>query len=533
MREYKKIFMLLIIFSMFSIQYLIVNPTDTQTLDFTHEELAYFWAPLWYQDTDFEDYSADFITRFNFDGNWIGDDNWEHLYQYPLKAYIYYSVVETSTHWFIGYYDFHPRDWSVPIHENDLEGILIVIKKSEVLFGEFLCMVTEAHSGLYQYIDKDSEPSKSIRGNHETIDGDVEFGEVFFYEKELPFDPHYHPIVYVEAKGHGVYGERREDSIRWEDGAFPNGDGVIYSPKGIAEIPSNHNDRDVGYELLSINELWDRRFIFDNSFDGEKTFEKFGVLDGDDGDKAKTPWGWDDKDDGKTFAGEIFYNPADMINVHFKGFEDYNFTYTYNPYAIIISFNYYRINWETDLLSKVHGYFNLYMLDSERNYLHRLYKDGVLDIDSGTQLNWYGNLETRKWINLRDKIRRPFYGIRYPDAPYFGITSKDWDDELFDPKDDWLMDRKEIHWYGSENITSFNDMTVEYIPEGNNIHLNWTGSELYLSIIIEPEEYIELTFYEGELPPLIIRMNMWYPISFFFMLFFGLVLVLVAKVFKN
>jgi len=87
------------------------------------------------------------------------------------------------------------------------------------------------------------------------------------YDIVLPFDPHDHPIVYVEDQGHGVYGAKR-----WENNDFPDDDGVIYKPKGLAEEPSSGNDRNVGYELLSISALWDRRFIMDSTTDGEKTF---------------------------------------------------------------------------------------------------------------------------------------------------------------------------------------------------------------------------------------------------------------------
>ena len=44
------------------------------------------------------------------------------------------SIVETATHWFIGYYDYHPLDWNLPSihwHENDMEGVLLVINKTE------------------------------------------------------------------------------------------------------------------------------------------------------------------------------------------------------------------------------------------------------------------------------------------------------------------------------------------------------------------------------------------------------------------
>ena len=67
----------------------------------TDFDIAYFHAPIHYQDMDSSNYRADYITRFDYDGNMIATDNWEHLTTFLLTAHAYYSVVETCTHWFI------------------------------------------------------------------------------------------------------------------------------------------------------------------------------------------------------------------------------------------------------------------------------------------------------------------------------------------------------------------------------------------------------------------------------------------------
>ena len=272
-------------------------------------ELAQYWAPVWYQDTcrwrhDFIyiDSEQDYITNFEFDGNWIGTDNWENLINenVQLKAYIYYWIVETDTHWFIGYADFHPRDWEVVnsdlySHENDMEGCLLAIKRDGSEYGQFLAMITVAHIDFYSYIDEDAAPSKELMGNHETIDGDIQF-----------YDDH-HPIVYVEAKGHGVYGDKD-----WQISGFPGGDGVVYYPTGTPEEPSDGNDRDVGYALKSIDELWSRR-------GNPETFSSYGTFKGDTYgvNKANAPWGWDDWND-VPGRGEIFTDPVKLFDCYFK-----------------------------------------------------------------------------------------------------------------------------------------------------------------------------------------------------------------------
>src|SRR5258708_7175038 len=70
------------------------------------------FAPIFYQALG-DKPRSDYITNFDFDGDWRGDNNWEHTddKSFPLRAYIYYAVSETQTHFFIHYVVFHPRDY--------------------------------------------------------------------------------------------------------------------------------------------------------------------------------------------------------------------------------------------------------------------------------------------------------------------------------------------------------------------------------------------------------------------------------------
>ncbi len=61
--------------------------------------LALRWAPIHYQDVDQTGGHAlggksDYITRYDFDGDLEGRNNWEHTGNgaYPLSAHAYYSV---------------------------------------------------------------------------------------------------------------------------------------------------------------------------------------------------------------------------------------------------------------------------------------------------------------------------------------------------------------------------------------------------------------------------------------------------------
>src|SRR5436190_2236526 len=83
-----------------------------QTVVKQEREIAGHFAPLFYQALG-DNRRADYITNFDFDGDWRGDNNWINSddRHFPLKAYVYYSVAETRTHYFIYYAVFHTRDY--------------------------------------------------------------------------------------------------------------------------------------------------------------------------------------------------------------------------------------------------------------------------------------------------------------------------------------------------------------------------------------------------------------------------------------
>lgn len=72
------------------------------------------------------------------------------------------------------------------------------------------------------------------------------------------------------------------------------------------------------YVLVSMDILWARK----DDIGGEgHTFKTFGRFYGNDyGDsKANAPWNWDDPDDGATFLGQNWSDPAHMVDVHLNG----------------------------------------------------------------------------------------------------------------------------------------------------------------------------------------------------------------------
>ncbi|MEV0648693.1 hypothetical protein AB0I28_25885 [Phytomonospora sp. NPDC050363] len=284
----------------------------------TDAELAARWAPVHYQDTDSSDYDADYLSRVSFDGDWDAGNNWEHQDDDPsrLTGAVYQSVVETSTHWFIVYSFFHPRDWEdfadplgLHTHENDMEGALLVVRRDGSAFGRLEAMITVAHSDFYSYVPAGS-PFTSGREN---IDGTVVMRTV---------DGVSRPTTRQEAKGHGLYA--------WNNAGFPGGDGVVYYP-GTAEVPSGGNDSSVGYTLVdtfAAGGLWSRR-------SDALTFASPGTFRGDNGkdNAANTAWGWDDGNDGSDLQrGLPATDPAKLVAAYFDGTGEFALGYTRNGY---------------------------------------------------------------------------------------------------------------------------------------------------------------------------------------------------------
>ncbi|RZU50188.1 hypothetical protein EV385_1953 [Krasilnikovia cinnamomea] len=295
-------------------------------------ELALRWAPIHYQDVDATGSHAlggrsDYLTRVDFDGDLIGRDNWDDAARAgaDFTAAAYYSVAETSTHWFITYFFYHPRDWvDHPFfeteHENDGEGTTLAIEKDGSTYGVLRAAVTVAHTNFYSYT-----PSGSTwTGGRENVDGTLQF-------QSSPHDGFPHPVTAQEARGHGLK-------------AYPqykiNGDGIVYYPATEGETPSSGNDRDVRYRLIDVfapGGLWAQRA-------NPSLFVHLGTFAGDDSgdcgagtwdcttDSANAPWGWDDGDD-TVGRGEIATDPAKLSAEYFTVPGGLSRAYTYNPYA--------------------------------------------------------------------------------------------------------------------------------------------------------------------------------------------------------
>jgi hypothetical protein len=280
------------------------NPWDRRDL-----EIASRFAPIFYQGVVGSG-RFDYITNFDFDGDWRGDNNWQNADdpRFPLNAYVYYAVSETASHYFIHYAAFHPRDYKggeftgsilsqvvrrgtqsservrqIPVandvvlaHENDLEGCLVVAQKRgpRLEDAEVTIVETLAHN-RYLKFQRDPTFAQDV-GN---------------FRREGQ-----HPLIYIEPKGHGMEAyadqERPVPAESLASGRGPNGGDskaddraggglvgrvaglvngfntvrkivnlegaervLVYRFTGQAESPESVTG-DIGYELLPTYSTW-------------------------------------------------------------------------------------------------------------------------------------------------------------------------------------------------------------------------------------------------------------------------------------
>ena len=316
-------------------------PAESASRD-PYRPLAEHYAPFIAQETWF-DPKCDYLARFDFDGDWHGDDNWDDAETGSSQAYVNYAAIESETHWFLIYNFYHPRDYSDKCvvgtcHENDNEGMILTIEKDGSQFGKLLAMETLAHNNIYSF-----RADSRVQGAIHDIDGEIEM-----YEGS-------HPVVFIESGGHGVYGSLGgHAAFTLRSGKFTGGTGVTFYYKGKAERPKFANDSNVGYELLPIYENWwlranSEQGRSDHMFDEYYQYMPYGGRPGvpereiagsfygrmKASNKAKPFWGWFDNRTLKQKAvatGQWGLDPAYAVTQDLRMPQPFSLNYVFNPY---------------------------------------------------------------------------------------------------------------------------------------------------------------------------------------------------------
>jgi len=294
--------------------------------DATHRRLAEHYAPVVFQES--RSTVLDFITSFDYDGDWKGDNNWRNAYLFDLPGRVYYSVIESTSHYFITYAFYHARDYTArpyegfapkTEHENDLEGMTLTVEKDGSAFGKVVLLETLAHDIFYKYENRDN---RKVSAGRLKVDGAITFVDG-------------RPAIYVEAEGHGVKAASR--AVAASGSSFP---GIVYRYTGKAAVPESNRDPNATYDLVSIEDtLWAHRFDVGSTFCCADSYAMTGGVTASIGSAfngpiggcaAKPPWGWDQASD--TIAkGDWFRDPLKAYPTQIK-IQNFSGTYVHNPY---------------------------------------------------------------------------------------------------------------------------------------------------------------------------------------------------------
>lgn len=341
-----------------------VAVTDPVPLTYASADLdrtiAARFAPVFRQALG-SDPRYDYITRFDFDGDWQGDNNWANAGDetYRLAGSVYFNVSETETHYFIHYAAFHPRDYkggtvggvlmsevlreaaarhghydptglaqsAVLAHENDMEGALVVVRKARGLFGRARLEFVEtlAHNQFLQYHVGSGDPGVTAEDEH--------------------------AVLYIEPKGHGIEGYHGGAQDQAAEAGV-----ATYRYTGTARVPTDQSGF-VGYDLVPLTEaLWPaaragHSGIYGGTFDytswtvqtraatGGVTDhdvalgELGAVFNGTVGGRnmARPPWGWFDQDETDQRQGAWFLTPAETVRRHFSLDDEFSTIYVHHP----------------------------------------------------------------------------------------------------------------------------------------------------------------------------------------------------------
>ena len=325
-----------------------------------YKEIAAKYAPVFKQALG-EHPRGDYPTNFDFDGDWNGTNNWRNAEdpKFKLRGYTYYSVTETVSHYYIAYAVFHARDYkggtrkgviysdilwlgakvlsrggrpsgkleeAAIAHENDMEGVLVVVDKASqrVAFLETL-----HHNRFSRYVPDDSRIAAD--GIFHTSDGHVE--------------------LYIEPRGHGItaLGAERPSSVA----TF-----AMYTYDGVAGDPEATADGRVTYDLLPIaTTFWARIGTGkkDKTYASQRDFGKLQIdvlsddrpvardveigklpsaFDGQVGgvNVARPPWGWFSNEHRKDAPGAWYFDPARIVKRDFGLDDSFSTAYTTLPF---------------------------------------------------------------------------------------------------------------------------------------------------------------------------------------------------------
>ncbi len=305
----------------------------------TRDDVARHYAPIIYQETN--DARKDHFAAFDYDGDWVGTNNLENLGAFPLVGTVYYSVIETTTHWFVQYMPYHPVDWKVTNgHEHDTESMLAVVAKAGGGLGQLQALEMRFHIEWLDYADA------GVTNGAGVVRGPIHFDATSG-----------RPAVYSQMVGHGICGGFSPPNFLFPDlalvcdhAAAPHiaQTGLVYSPDLPAVMPTivSGAATPAGYALVDLRAtVWPHiheigaGHAFKSAIDYQGArcnqyacpTQFGGDWNGDNGTSPGEPW-VQEGGPGSPATGEQFFDPAYAFSKRLGFPQPFALVYCYNPY---------------------------------------------------------------------------------------------------------------------------------------------------------------------------------------------------------
>ncbi|NOZ00874.1 MAG: Ig-like domain-containing protein [Deltaproteobacteria bacterium] len=287
-----------------------------------YKDLAAKYSPIIYQSTKTDAPHFDYLTSFDFDGNWKANDNYNSIKKATeVKSWVYYDVTETKSHYFIRYAFFWPLRFGVAggtdAFGNDVSGATVVVAKYP----------TERPIAVETYFlsGSNEEVRSYVTDESGIVDdkGNAYYGVNWTFPQATLF-PAGHYIAYLTAQTHesclwnhtvseGLLDQRCQindgikstlTTVRY---AYESGNPTAIK-KGEKGFPATLDGVDYGLKSV-MGEWWVRRDhvsedgIFTNTYDYEAPEGRMGngmeipsafvdPVDPASANKGRPPWAW-------------------------------------------------------------------------------------------------------------------------------------------------------------------------------------------------------------------------------------------------
>lgn len=330
-----------------------------QTSSQQQAQIVQYWSPVLYQDVGSKP-EGDIPVKVNFDGDWNAANSWENIGLYgpgssrALTPNVYWSFVESETHYFIGYYLFyatHDPSGSLGDHENDMEGMMFAIRKSGVARKDGT-LVTQTHGEMELAL----VPRHAKLGMFAPQNTDIRYTPGL---STVYYDGTFSHITDATGTHTRIYSAQNDASYLEANGDFGhalkayNGGGakggtgfVMKSAAAAGQAVTNLNQPGMNYWQTLMSNFNENTAVYYELTPLESSlwalrndmslglWASYGTFKGDNGraNAANAPWGWSFENYRELGNGTMLINPAYYIDQLFDDLGPFSYQYVTNIY---------------------------------------------------------------------------------------------------------------------------------------------------------------------------------------------------------